>query len=68
MAGRPDLFLGYGRSDRFAFSDRLLAAALPAERVFETEGGHDGAPWLALWQRQIDAMPLPRDANCGVAN
>ena len=61
---RPELWLGYGRDDRFVLSDKLLAAALPTDRVFEVDGGHDWAPWLALWQRQLDAMPLPRDPGC----
>lgn len=61
---RPALYLGYGRDDRFVFSDRLLAAALPPERVFETDGGHDWGPWLALWRQQLDTLPLPRDASC----
>ncbi|MDQ2990034.1 MAG: alpha/beta hydrolase, partial [Pseudomonadota bacterium] len=61
---RPDLFLGYGRSDRFIFSDTLLAATLPSNRVFTTDGGHDWAAWLALWRSMLDAMPLRRDASC----
>ncbi|MEP7099757.1 MAG: alpha/beta hydrolase [Burkholderiales bacterium] len=63
-ASRPDLFLGYGRDDRFVVSDRLLAAALPADRVFTAAGGHDWAPWLALWNEVLDKMPLKRDAAC----
>ena len=61
---RPELFLGYGRDDRFVFSDKLLAAALPADRVFTAAGGHDWAPWRALWNDMLDAMPLARDAGC----
>ena len=60
-ATRPDLFLGYGRDDRFVFSDRLLAAALPADRVFTAPGGHDWTPWLAMWTQMLDKMPLKRD-------
>lgn len=52
---RPPLYLGYGDSDRFGLSHRLLAAALPPERVFVTPGGHDWAPWLRLWQRFLNA-------------
>ena len=66
-AARPDLYLGYGLDDRFVFSDRLLADVLPPERVFTTDGGHDWAPWLALWQRMLDAMPLKRGDDCRVA-
>ncbi len=67
---RPELYLGYGRSDRFIFSDKLLAAALPPNRVFTTDGGHDWATWLALWRGMLDVMPLKRDDGCasGVAS
>ena len=63
---RAELYLGYGRADRFVVSDDLLAVALPPDRVFTTDGGHDWPPWRALWQRMLDAMPLKRDASCAV--
>jgi pimeloyl-ACP methyl ester carboxylesterase len=56
---RPPLYLGYGTDDRFAFSHRLLAAALPQERVFTTEGGHDWPEWMRLWRRMLPTLPLP---------
>lgn len=65
-ADRPQLYLGYGRSDRFAYSNDLLAAALPPGHVVTTDGGHDWGPWLAQWQGLLDAMPLVRDAGCRV--
>jgi pimeloyl-ACP methyl ester carboxylesterase len=58
-AARPPLYLGYGVDDRFALSHRLLAAALPAERVFTTEGGHDWPEWTRLWLRMLPTLPLP---------
>ena len=58
-AGRPPLYLGYGLGDRFAFSHRLLAAALPRERVFTTPGGHDWPEWRRLWQQALGVLPLP---------
>lgn len=61
-AGSPPLYLGYGRDDRFAFSHRLLAAALPADRVVTTEGGHDWPEWKRLWQSLLSTLPLP---HCG---
>jgi pimeloyl-ACP methyl ester carboxylesterase len=64
---RPPLYLGYGRADRFAATNGVLGAALPPDHVFTTDGGHDWPPWRALWQRMLDAMPLPRDASCGAA-
>lgn len=61
---RPTLLLGYGLEDRFRPNHDLLAAALPANRVFTTAGGHDWPPWLALWQRMLGAMPLRADPSC----
>lgn len=58
-AARPPLYLGFGMDDRFVFSHRLLAAALPPERVFTTEGGHDWPEWRRLWQRMLPTLPLP---------
>lgn len=55
----PALYLAYGTEDRFADSHRLLAAALPAQRVFTTPGGHDWAPWWRLWQQVLAVLPLP---------
>jgi len=56
---RPPLYLGYGLDDRFAFSHRLLAGVLPAERVVTTEGGHDWPEWRRLWQRMLPTLSLP---------
>lgn len=55
----PPLYLGYGLTDRFASNHRLLAEALPEERVFTTEGGHDWPQWTQLWSRMLEVLPLP---------
>lgn len=54
----PILYLGYGRSDRFAAGAMLLATRLPAERVCVVEGQHDWPTWQLLWQRILAAHPL----------
>jgi pimeloyl-ACP methyl ester carboxylesterase len=54
----PTLYLGYGRGDRFAPGHAMLAAHLPAPRVFVTDGGHDWATWTKLWQQILDADPF----------
>lgn len=56
----PLVHLGYGRSDRFADAHRLLAHQLPAQRSFDTDGGHDWGPWRALWQQWLRAGWLAR--------
>lgn len=49
-------FVGYGRSDRFAHGQALLAAALPADAVQCVDGAHDWPTWLALWERFLDRL------------
>ncbi|MDB5966343.1 MAG: esterase [Polaromonas sp.] len=55
----PPIYLGYGTEDRFLYSHRLLAAALPPGRVFTTPGGHDWPQWRQLWQQTLAVLPLP---------
>lgn len=50
----PKIYLGYGKEDRFAAASALLAERLPAERVVSTQGGHDWATWIQLWQQMLD--------------
>lgn len=64
-SGLPPLYLGFGLSDRFAANHRLLADALPADRVFTTEGGHDWPQWSQLWRKMLDVLPLPSRAGEG---
>jgi pimeloyl-ACP methyl ester carboxylesterase len=44
----PQLFLGYGESDRFAPINALVAEILPADHVATVKGGHDWKTWRAL--------------------
>jgi pimeloyl-ACP methyl ester carboxylesterase len=53
-AGRPPLFLGYGREDRFAQGLDLMAQALPRAAVQVIEGGHDWSTWSRLWEGFLD--------------
>ena len=54
--GRLNIHLGYGESDRYAASFRLLADLLPAERVMSVAGGHDWATWKILWDRLLPCV------------
>ncbi|MDI1258444.1 alpha/beta hydrolase [Aquabacterium sp.] len=56
----PSLYWGYGLSDRFAMGHQAVAEALPADKVFTVEGGHDWPAWIALWRQMLDKLPLPR--------
>lgn len=60
---KPPLYLGYGLDDRLAPGHRLLAAALPGERVATTPGGHDWPQWRRLWADTLARLPLPRCAG-----
>lgn len=52
------LHLGFGKHDRFAAAQRLLAAALPENAVHEIEGGHDWRTWSALWDNFLDSRSI----------
>jgi hypothetical protein len=58
MPAAPRMFLGYGRDDRFADTQRLLARALPQGDSREIAGGHDWPVWRALWDGFLDTLPL----------
>ena len=57
-APQPPLWIGYGDSDRFVASNRLIAATLPPEHVLVTDGGHTWAPWQRLWGEFLDRHPF----------
>lgn len=54
------VFLGYGRQDKFAQADGLLAAVLPGDQVFTTDGGHDWQTWRVLWDRVLPRLPVEK--------
>ncbi len=47
----PPTWLFFGRSDRFAAGQRLLAPLLPPGHVVEIAGAHDWRTWRSLWRR-----------------
>jgi len=50
----PTLNLGFGDQDKLRRSDELLAAQLPPEHVFRTEGNHNWVPWRRLFGQFLD--------------
>ena len=62
----PRLYIGYGRSDRFAASSVLLSGALPPERVIAVEGDHDWNTWERLWDGLLDTQPFTTEHACAV--
>ncbi|WP_225783474.1 alpha/beta hydrolase [Xenophilus sp. Marseille-Q4582] len=60
--GPTPLYLAFGVDDRLAPTHRVLAEALPPQRVMTAAGGHDWPAWRPLWRRLLAQAPLPR---CG---
>ena len=49
------LYLGFGRTDRFAQAHKLLAATLPSDSVDVIEGGHEWSTWSKLWENFLES-------------
>jgi pimeloyl-ACP methyl ester carboxylesterase len=50
----PKIYMGYGRSDRFADAQEFLASLLPQDHVFAIEGGHRWGTWKKNWAMVLD--------------
>lgn len=59
--GTPGVYLGYGRDDRFADGNRMMATLLPAGRSMAVPGGHDWTAWRPAWEAWLDRGLLPMD-------
>jgi pimeloyl-ACP methyl ester carboxylesterase len=55
-APMPFMTLGFARTESLAPGHRLLAQMLPADRVFESDGGHNWVTWRKIWQREWAAF------------
>jgi pimeloyl-ACP methyl ester carboxylesterase len=55
---KPELWLMYGVDDFGVEAHQLLAAALPAERVETTSGGHAWPTWTQLWATLMAERPF----------
>lgn len=49
LAG-PSMYVGYGRSDRFAEANQIVGDILPDDHVYDAPGGHDWKTWRALFR------------------
>ena len=56
---RPPLWLASAESDRYAYGHRLLASALPRDRVLVGPGGHDWKAWDPLWRAFLARGAFP---------
>lgn len=52
------VYLGFGREDRFAEVQQIMAAALPSSACRIIAGGHDWNTWLALWETFLESGTL----------
>ena len=59
---QPPVYLGHGSDDRFAKGLQLMATTVPAGRASTVPGGHDWAPWRALWNGWLERGLL--DTGC----
>lgn len=62
----PPLWLGYGRNDRLAGPDSLLAKVLPPDHVLTAEGGHRWSTWRKLWDQFLAGETVPGRRIAGV--
>ena len=63
--GHLPLVVGYGKLDRFAAGQRLLAGQLPADHVFTQFGFHDWGTWQHLWREILGSPVSPLPAASG---
>ncbi len=56
----PNIYLGYGRDDRLARQDALLAAVLPADHTYLVEGAHDWTTWKILFGKFLESSDFAR--------
>lgn len=58
-ADHPPLFLAYGRGDRFAEANDMVAEMLPADHVFHVQGGHTWRTWRRAWDAFLASKHVP---------
>src|SRR5574337_455689 len=54
------VYLGYGKRDRFAPGQKLMAESLPIQDVIEIDGGHNWSTWRKLWDMILDRLSRPK--------
>jgi len=59
----PRLYLGYGKSDKLAHQDELLAAALPPDHTYLVDGAHDWKTWKILFDQFLQRSDFARDCR-----
>ena len=49
-----NIYMGYGRDDRFSDAQALLASSMPSGHVIVIDGGHSWSTWKKLWLTFLD--------------
>ncbi|WP_019142433.1 alpha/beta fold hydrolase [Noviherbaspirillum massiliense] len=62
-ASTPQIFFGYGREDRFASGQELMAESLAFAHVDVVAGGHDWPAWQQLWNDFLDRIAASRNKD-----
>lgn len=60
---KKSIYLAYGKQDKFAISNGLLAGLLDPDQVVKTDGRHRWDTWEKLWRKGIKSgklLPLHR--------
>jgi pimeloyl-ACP methyl ester carboxylesterase len=59
----PNIYLGYGKDDRLARQDALLAAVLPADHTYLIDGAHDWTTWKILFGKFLESSDFARSCR-----
>ena len=59
----PNIYLGFGETDKLARADTLLAQALPEDHVWVIPGAHDWDTWHRLFDRFIQDSDFSHDCR-----
>jgi pimeloyl-ACP methyl ester carboxylesterase len=59
----PNIYLGYGRSDKLRRADELLAAALPQDHTYLIDGAHNWETWKVLLGQFLETSDLARSCR-----
>lgn len=59
----PVLVVGYGKDDRFADANRLLAEILPKDQVYVVPGGHEWDSWGTIYTLFLQSGVITRSIS-----
>lgn len=59
----PVLVVGYGKEDRFAEANSLLAAILPKDQVYAVPGGHEWHTWSSIYTLFLQSGVITRSTS-----